>query len=70
MPVLKINCEFELGQKVYLVTDADQYARQVVAISKNITGAVSYTLACGAEEPTEHYEQEICDTKDVIGMGG
>lgn len=70
MPTIKINVEFELGQKVYLITDPDQQARMVVAITKNITGATSYTLACGAEEATEHYEAEICDTKDIIGLGG
>lgn len=70
MPVIKIQSEFDLGQKVYLITDPEQYARMIIGVYKSLSGSVSYQLACGSDEPTEHYEQEICDTKDVIGLGG
>jgi hypothetical protein len=64
---MTIKNEFKLGQKVYLHTDPEQYPRLVTAITVNVGGVITYSLACGSEEPKEYYECEISENKNVIG---
>lgn len=63
---MKINNKYNLEDKVYLITDVEQYPRMVACISVTIGGIIMYTLAC-AEGSSEHYECEISDEKNVIG---
>jgi hypothetical protein len=64
MPNLKIQPKFEIGQKVFLTADDDQLARQIVYVIVTPNGleyGVSYQ-----GEVTEHFAEEISDTKEVI----
>jgi hypothetical protein len=62
---IKIELDFDHGQKVYLVTDPEQLERVVGDIRLVPGGVAIYYLKCGTEE-SEHYEFEISDTKKVI----
>jgi hypothetical protein len=63
---IKRDTEFDLGQVVYLLHDADQLPRMVTGISFLIGDVLMYTLSC-ADYTSEHYECEMLDKKDVIG---
>lgn len=64
---MKIPNKYHLEQKVYLITDPEQYPRMVVAVTVSIGNIISYSLACGSDGATEHYEPEVTDEKNVIG---
>ena len=56
--------KYELGDRVYLITDPEQHERMVTAITLRGTGAI-YGLGLGAEE-SWHYDYEITDEKDEL----
>ena len=59
-----IDNKFEIGDRVYLKTDIEQFCRIVIEI--NISKVdISYTLICGIIEST-HYNFEISTEKDVL----
>lgn len=64
---MKINNKYNLEDKVYLVTDMEQYPRMVLGITLNIGGVITYLVGCSDGEPTTHYECELSDEKNVIG---
>jgi len=45
-----IDNKFELGQKVYLVTDKEQLTRIVNGIQVCSAGSIIYRVACGTVE--------------------
>lgn len=61
---VKIELDFDIGDFVYLVTDAEQQRRQVVAIIMNPNG-VLYRVMLGVEESC-HYAIELSAEKQVI----
>lgn len=60
-----LDTQYELGDIVYLKTDADQFERQVTAITISLSGGVTYTLMSGVEM-TYHYEKEITKEKNYV----
>lgn len=62
---VKIELDYDLDDIVVLKTDPDYYLRQVVSITLIPGNVAIYTLACGADEQTEHFAIEILDKKPV-----
>lgn len=48
--MMVIDNRFELGQRVYLVTDREQSVRIVNAIEIGLNGCLSYRTVCGTVE--------------------
>lgn len=59
---MKIETEYSIREKVYLVTDPDQNQRIITAISIRENG-ISYELACGSSS-SWHYGFEISTDKN------
>jgi len=60
---VKIELDFDLGDKVYLNTDPEN-ERMVVGIILRPGGIAVYILVCGTEE-SEHFAIEITDVKPI-----
>jgi hypothetical protein len=61
----KINNKFSMFQFVYIVSDYDQFRRQVVQINILPGQELVYVLSCNGET-TEHYESEISEEAAVF----
>ena len=61
---LTIKNKFDIGDIVYLVSDGEQYKRQITGIQVNANG-LYYVLACNGDESL-HFEIEISKTKAVV----
>ena len=61
---LVIDNKYNIGDTVYLITDKDQLPRMVYRfiVYRN---EVLYTLATGTIN-SDHYDFEICDTKNIL----
>jgi hypothetical protein len=59
-----IDNKFNIGDEVYLKTDADQNCRLVTGLNIR-SSIISYDLNCGVTEST-HYDFEITVEKDVL----
>jgi hypothetical protein len=59
-----IENQFNLGDAVYIKTDADQKKRMVIGILIRPSG-ILYELNCG-DRSSYHYQMEISDTKDIL----
>lgn len=62
---MAMQMKYDTGQMVYLMTDVEQLARMIVAITTYIDGSVMYHLVCGTEHTT-HYEVEITEEKNIL----
>lgn len=62
--MMVIESKYNIGDKVYLETDAEQNIRIVTGLNVRKT-SVSYNLSCGVYEST-HYDFEITTEKDVL----
>lgn len=62
--MIKVNNKFEIEQRVYVVTDINQYPRIVTAITIRQTGLL-YEVACGIGT-SEHYDFELSETSDIL----
>jgi hypothetical protein len=60
---MNIKNQFDLKQKVYLITDPDQDRRLVKAIIVTAQG-IKYLLVCGTEE-SEHFAFEMSAKKSL-----
>jgi len=63
---IKIELDYDIGDSVYLKTDIEYMERIVIEIRLLSNNLATYIVACGAEEPTEHYPIELADTKPTI----
>lgn len=61
---MKINNEFSIGQKVYLVADAEQLERMVVYIVVTPIGLLYGVSVNG--DTDDYYSLELSDTKQII----
>jgi hypothetical protein len=61
---MRIDNEYDLGEKAFLITDEDQLERMVTAIIVK-PGSLLYELSCG-EDCSDHYGIEISKTRQVI----
>jgi hypothetical protein len=61
---MKIDNKFNLEEVVFLITDADQYARIITGIQIYKNG-ILYRLACGTSD-SWHYEYEIATDKNFL----
>ena len=57
-----IDNEFDLGEMVYLKTDADGFVRVVTTLMVGSSRSIVYVLTCGTIE-SRHYACEISRTK-------
>lgn len=62
--MMVINNKFEIGQKVYLVSDPDQNVRIVTSFRIYMAGEIMYTVVCGIQE-SSHYHFELSEEKDL-----
>lgn len=62
--MMLIDNKFNIGDKVYLETDADQKCRIVTGINIRAT-SITYALCCDVTE-SWHYDFEINAEKDVL----
>lgn len=62
--MIVIENKFELGQIVYLKTDAEQIQRMVTQVTITVAG-LRYCLSAGTND-TWHYEVEISEEKNVL----
>lgn len=61
---MMLQSKYDIGQEVYLKTDADQKKRMVTGIL--IRGNnVQYDLACGSSS-SWHFEFEVSPEKDMV----
>lgn len=60
-----MKSRFNLGAKVFLKTDVNQYPRIITAIRLLTGGTICYDLA-QSEEVTVHNECELSEERDVI----
>lgn len=63
--MIVIDNKYEIGDIVYLKTDADQLARIVTSIQVFKVGELIYKLACGINE-SPHYDFEISKEPDLV----
>lgn len=66
---IKIELDFDIGQIVYLKTDAEQLERMVVEIRLLPGGVAIYSLSC-IDTVSEHYAIEIDSEKDINKIVG
>lgn len=66
MAKISVQVEFKIQQKVWLVTDPDQYERIVIEIIILPGDVVKYKLGCGSDEPSDHYGFEISECKGIF----
>jgi len=59
-----IDNKYNIGDKVYLETDAEQKYRIVTGISIR-ANSITYALCCDVTE-SWHYDFEIIEEKDVL----
>lgn len=59
-----LNCKYNIGDVVYVVTDKEQSARQITGITFRQTGVI-YELTSGTTI-SHHYEFEISEEIDVL----
>jgi hypothetical protein len=62
--MMLIDNKFNIGDEVYLKTDAEQSCRIVTGMNLRLT-SISYNLSCGINE-SAHYDFEITVDKDVL----
>lgn len=62
---MKINNEFELKERVYLITDTDQLPRLIMALEVYPAGEILYKL-CQKTTVSYHYGYELSRDKDVL----
>lgn len=62
--MMVVENKYEIKDRVYLVTDAEQSIRIVCAITIYASGVLLYRLACGADT-SEHYDFEISSEKEL-----
>lgn len=65
--MIVIENRYEIGDTVYLITDADQSIRIVAGFLVYKAGEVMYQLACGVEVSV-HYDFEISAVKTLINV--
>jgi hypothetical protein len=63
--MMVIDNKFNIGQEVYLKTDADQRLRMVTAIIIRPGNSYSYELTWGTDSRW-HYDIEITTEKNVL----
>ena len=56
---------FTLGSMVYIKTDPEQLAVQIIAVRFHIGGSVTYTVGCNGTYQ-EVYEDEINEEQDTL----
>lgn len=61
---IRIEIDFEIQDKVYLLTDPDLLERVITSITLLPGGLAVYHVACGETE-TDHYYFELASTKPV-----
>lgn len=59
-----IDNKFEIGDRVYLVSDPDQHVRVITSLRVYKAGEILYTIVCGVQE-SHHYDFELSTEKDV-----
>ena len=64
MKTIAIETPFDIGEKVFLITDEDQSERLVEKIIISPNG-ITYVLAQGLTS-TEHYAMEISRERDIV----
>ncbi|GAA4328493.1 hypothetical protein [Flaviaesturariibacter amylovorans] len=63
--MMVIDNKYEFGQKVYVVTDPDQHARQVTEIQVKPGGGIVYEVSYIAGV-SHHYEFELTPEPDPV----
>lgn len=64
MKKVKVELDFDIGDKVYLVTDPGQFVRHVVYIIMYKQSAL-YGVRLGDYEASEHHAFELSDSPDL-----
>lgn len=62
--MMVIDNKYEIGDSVYLKTDAEQRGRIVFAMKVFVSGELMYELVCGTITSI-HYEFEMSKDKDL-----
>ena len=62
---MTVNTRFDMGEMVYLVSDPNQYLRQIIEININPGGFIMYKLTVGTETSWNH-EIELSSEKDEV----
>lgn len=68
MKKVKVELDYDIGDKVYIVTDPQQLARQVVYIIMYKQSAI-YGVRCSEFEASEHQAFELSDSPDLMNVG-
>lgn len=61
---MMIQCDYDLGDIVYLTTDSDQLQRIIIGLTVR-PGAIIYDLQNGTNM-SSHYEMEFCKERNII----
>ncbi|TWI86306.1 hypothetical protein LX66_3560 [Chitinophaga japonensis] len=59
-----VDNKYEIGDRVYLVSDPDQQLRIITSFAVYKGGEILYTVACGEKE-SRHYDFEMSKDKDL-----
>jgi hypothetical protein len=62
---LILKHKFDFGQLVYIKTDPNQMAVQIVEIAFHVGGTVMYSVGCNGTY-TDVYEAELTDEIDTL----
>ena len=62
--MIVINNKYEIGDRVYLVSDPEQLLRLVTSIIVFKGGELLYGIACGVGE-SKHYDFELSAERDL-----
>lgn len=65
--MIVIENKYEIGETVFLKTDADQKARIIIGIKIYKAGEIMYELVSGTEQ-SSHYDFEISTEKNLINV--
>jgi hypothetical protein len=60
-----IESKYQIGQRVYLITDEDQKARIITSITVYPGNLLSYQLTYGTHA-SDHYEFEFSDKENIL----
>jgi len=62
---MKIITKYNFGDSVYVVSDPDQWRRQVVELKIIPPQTIIYICMCG-DESSAHYDFELTDEQDLV----
>lgn len=63
--VINISVDYNIGDRVYLITDSDQQIRVVTGVLLRPGKIVMYELSC-CEDVSYHFSFEIDNNKSII----